>query len=173
VDVLGDQVRDTLWLTAATPVPDRVIASGEFVALLATDTLPAALPAVDGVNVAVKVAVCPGVRISPEDTPEALKPAPETVTLETVIVALPALVSVTFCVPLLATVTLPKLTADELEFSKRVEVVTVSTAALLVAVPALLLTTTVNCAVLSAAVSAGVVYEDEVAPLIAAPFLLH
>lgn len=54
-----------------------------------------------------------------------------------------------------------------------VALVTVSVAALLVALPALLLTATVNFALLSAAVSAGVVYVDEVAPLIAAPFLLH
>ena len=51
--------------------------------------------------------------------------------------------------------------------------VTVSTAALLVALPALLLTATVNFALLSVVVSAGVVYVEEVAPLIAAPFLLH
>jgi hypothetical protein len=54
-----------------------------------------------------------------------------------------------------------------------VALVTVSTAALLVALPALLLTATVNCALLLAAVSAGVVYVEEVAPLIAAPFMLH
>jgi hypothetical protein len=157
VDVLGDQVRDTEWLTAATPVPDSVMESGELVALLATDTLPVALPAAAGVNVAVKVAVCPGVRISPDETPEALKPAPEIVTFEIVIVEFPAFVSVTFCVPLLDTVTLPKLTEEELEFNKRVDVVTVSVAALLVALPALLLTATVNFALLSAVVSAGVV----------------
>lgn len=50
---------------------------------------------------------------------------------------------------------------------------TVSVAGLLVAVPALLLTDTVNAALLSAMVSAGVVYVDEVAPLSVAPFLLH
>jgi hypothetical protein len=54
-----------------------------------------------------------------------------------------------------------------------VALVTVSNAALLVALPALLLATTVNCALLSAVVSAGVVYVDEVAPLIATPFFLH
>jgi hypothetical protein len=96
VDVLGDHVKETEWLTAATPVPDSVIESGELVALLATETLPVAIPAIDGVNVAVKVAVCPGFRISPEDTPEALKPAPETVTFEIVMVEFPAFVSVTF-----------------------------------------------------------------------------
>jgi hypothetical protein len=76
-------------------------------------------------------------------------------------------------VPLLDTFTLPKLTDEVLEFSKRVEAFTVSTAALLVALPALLLTATVNFALLSVVVSAGVVYVAEVAPLIAAPFLLH
>jgi hypothetical protein len=95
VDVLGDQDKDTEAGVTDTPVPDSVIESGEFVALLATVTLPVALPAAEGVNVAVKVAVCPAARISPEETPPAVKPAPETVTLETVMLALPALVSVT------------------------------------------------------------------------------
>jgi len=47
---------------------------------------------------------------------------------------------------------------------------TVRVAALLVALPTLLLTTTVNCAPLSEVVVAGVVKVEEVAPLIAAPF---
>jgi hypothetical protein len=51
--------------------------------------------------------------------------------------------------------------------------VTVSTAALLAALPALLLTATANFALLSAVVAAGVVYVEDVAPLTAAPFLLH
>ncbi len=50
---------------------------------------------------------------------------------------------------------------------------TVRVAALLVMLPALLLTTTVNCAPLSELVVAGVVYEDEVAPLTAVPFFFH
>jgi hypothetical protein len=45
--------------------------------------------------------------------------------------------------------------------------------ALLVALPALLVTTTVNSARLSEAVVGGVVYAEEVAPLIAAPFFCH
>ena len=51
--------------------------------------------------------------------------------------------------------------------------VTVNTAVLLLAFPALLLTAALNCALLSAIVSAGVVYEEEVAPPIAAPFFRH
>ena len=69
--------------------------SGEFVALLATETLPVTLPAPDGANVAVKVAACPGAKISPEEMPAALKPAPETVTFEIVTLEFPAFVSVT------------------------------------------------------------------------------
>ena len=51
--------------------------------------------------------------------------------------------------------------------------VTVRVAALLVTLPVLPLTTTVNCAPLSDDVVAGVVYVEEVAPLIAVPFFFH
>ena len=156
-----------------TPVPESEMESGEFVALLATETLPVTLPAPDGAKVAVKVAVCPGARINPEETPDALKPAPETVTFEIVIPELPAFVSVTVCVLLLDTFTLPKLKEDLLELRRSVEALTVSIAALLVAFPAALLTVTANCALLSAVVAAGVVYVDEVAPPIVEPFFLH
>ena len=74
---------------------------------------------------------------------------------------------------LLDTFTLPKLKEDELELRRSVEAFTVRIAALLVALPAVLLTATVNCALLSAVVSAGVVYVDDIALLIATPFLLH
>jgi hypothetical protein len=131
--------------------------SGELVALLATVTLPVELPAVAGLNVAVTVAVCPGLSMSPLETPVVLNPAPAIVTFEIVIVEVPALVSVTSWLPLLAIFTLPKLKLVELEFSISVAGVTVSVAALLVALPALLLTITVNCAVLFELVSAGVV----------------
>jgi hypothetical protein len=130
--------------------------SGEFVALLATEILPVTFPAAAGAKVAVKVAVCPGVRITPE-APVALKPAPETVTFEIVMLEFPAFVSVTDCVPLFGMVTLPKLKEEELELRSSDEALTVSIAALLAALPAVLLTATVNFALLSAAVSAGVV----------------
>lgn len=51
--------------------------------------------------------------------------------------------------------------------------VTVSTAGLLVMLPALLVTETVNCALLSEVVSAGVVYVEEFTPLIVLPFFFH
>jgi hypothetical protein len=138
-------------------VPESEIESGELVALLATETLPVALPAAAGVKLAVKVAVCPAARMSPEETPVALKPAPETATFEIVMLEFPAFVSVTLLVLLLDTFTLPKLKEDALELRSRDEALTVSTAALLVALPAVLVTATVNCALLSAVVSAGVV----------------
>ena len=150
-------------------MPASEIESGELLALLETVSLPVTLPAAAGVNVALIVVVCPGFRITPE-APEALNPAPETVTFEMVMAALPAFVSVTFCELLAETFTLPKLRADVLEFRIRVEALTVSVAALLVALPALLETVTLNCAF---EVSAGVVYEEDVAPLIATPLLLH
>jgi hypothetical protein len=52
-------------------------------------------------------------------------------------------------------------------------VATLRMPALLVTLPALLVTTTVNSARLSEAVVGGVVYAEEVAPLIAAPFFCH
>jgi hypothetical protein len=45
--------------------------------------------------------------------------------------------------------------------------------ALLVALPALLVTSTVNRARLSEAVVGGVVYDEAVAPLMAVPFFCH
>jgi hypothetical protein len=50
---------------------------------------------------------------------------------------------------------------------------TLRVAALLVALPALLLTTTANSARLSETVVGGVVYVEEVAPLTAVPFFCH
>ena len=50
---------------------------------------------------------------------------------------------------------------------------TVNIAALLVTAPVELFTFTVNCEPLSASVATGVVYVEEVAPLMADPFLLH
>ena len=148
LDVSAVQDNDAEWVTAATPVPESVMLSGEFVALLATEMPPVALPVADGAKVAVNVADCPGFKISPPETPEEVNPAPETVTLVTVIVEFPAFVSVTFCVLLLDTFTLPKPKLVELELSVRVDGLTVSVAALLVALPVPLVTVTVNVALL-------------------------
>ena len=65
-----------------------------------------------------------------------LNPAPATRTCEMVTLEFPAFVSVTFCVPLLDTFTLPKLKALKLELSNKVPAaVTVSEAELLETLP--------------------------------------
>ncbi len=82
---------------------------GELAALLATVTLPLTPVDVAGVNVTFIVAVCPGVRICPVETPLAENPAPEMLTFETDTLEFPALVNVTPKVPLLPIATLVKL----------------------------------------------------------------
>lgn len=68
-ETLGVQVSDTEGGTDCEPVPERVMLFGEFVALLATATVPGSLPAAVGANVTFNVADCPGVRIKPPETP--------------------------------------------------------------------------------------------------------
>src|ERR1700722_13202118 len=106
--------------------------------------LHVALPAAAGSNVALRVAVWPLDRISPE-APVALNPAPVTATFEIVTVEVPVLVSVRFRVLLLDTLTVPKATLVELLFKSEVAALTVKVAALLEVPPALLPITTVNC----------------------------
>jgi hypothetical protein len=43
--------------------------AGEFVALLAIVTLPSKTPAAAGEKIASRVALCPGVKVRPADTP--------------------------------------------------------------------------------------------------------
>jgi hypothetical protein len=74
---LGDTQAGIAEVVGATPFPDKVIIVGEFVALLAAMMLPVTLPAAAGAKVTFNVVVCPGCRVVPEDTPLALKPAPE------------------------------------------------------------------------------------------------
>jgi hypothetical protein len=76
VDVLAFQLNVTECATGATPVPDREIVTGDEAALLVTVTLPVTLPVADGAKVTLSVAVCPGVKICPEETPLAVNPAP-------------------------------------------------------------------------------------------------
>ena len=68
-ETLGVHVSDTDAAVVVLPVPERVILFGEFVALLATATVPGSLPAAVGANVTFNVADCPGVRIKPAETP--------------------------------------------------------------------------------------------------------
>ena len=57
MDALASQVSPTELLLCVTPVPDTVMLAGEFVALLATFTLPFTAPAFVGANWTVNVAV--------------------------------------------------------------------------------------------------------------------
>jgi len=71
-------------------------------------TLPVALPADSGVNVALKVAVCPAVNVTGVVIPLRLSPVPVIPTWEIVTLELPVLVIVPERDCLLPTVTLPK-----------------------------------------------------------------
>ena len=73
-------------------------------------TLSVILPVAEGANVTFRVTTWPGVIISPFEMPEALKPEPGTVTLETVMLTAPEFVKVTLWALLLLTITLPKST---------------------------------------------------------------
>ena len=157
MDVLAVQVSVTECATGWTPVPDREIVAGELVALLATVAVPVGLPVAAGVKVTFSIAVCPGVKICPVETPLAAYPAPEMLTPETVIFEFPALVNVTPRTLLLPRLTLPKFKLVVLALSRNVAAFTVRVAALLVALPTLLVTVTVNNAPLSEADVAGVV----------------
>jgi hypothetical protein len=55
VDVLAVHVSETVGGAVETPVPERLIVAGEFVALLAMLMLPVTAPAVLGANVTVTV----------------------------------------------------------------------------------------------------------------------
>lgn len=96
------------------PAPERAIVAGEFVALLATVTLPEELPVEAGENVASSVADCPGARIKPAETPLSEKLAPETLTFDNVTLEFPAFVRVTLKALLFPTVTFPKLKTEAL-----------------------------------------------------------
>jgi hypothetical protein len=144
VEVLGVQAKSTECETCAAPVPERAIAAGEFEALLATATLPVTAPVAAGANVTFKMTVWPGARMDPLGTPLTLKPAPEMLTVEIVILEVPAFLSVTLCELLLDRVTPLKLKKVVLAFNKAVGALTMRVAALLVRLPALFETATVN-----------------------------
>ena len=96
------------WVTLLA-VPASDILAGEFVALLATEMLPLNVPAEAAVKVALKVPALPGCKVSGKEMPLVPKPVPATVTRDTVTLPVPVFVRVTFSVPLLPTLTFPKL----------------------------------------------------------------
>ncbi len=153
---LGDTQTGNAGGAVCVPTPPRVTLVGELVALLATVALPVTLWATVGVNATISVADWLGVKMVPDVMPLVLNPVPVAVTPEIVTFELPLLVSVVLSEPVLPTFTFPKSKLVGLVLSRYVAAFTVSVAALLLMLPAELLTTTVNCAPLSAVVVAGV-----------------
>ncbi len=113
-DVLAVQDNATECALAWMPVPESEMTAGEFVALLATVTLPVKVPDVDGEKLTCKVAFCPGARVSPVETPLVVYLAPATLTLETVTLEFPEFLSVTPRTPLAPMATFPKLKLEGL-----------------------------------------------------------
>src|SRR5437899_10373990 len=85
---------------------------GELGASLTSETLPDTLPVAVGANCTLKLLDCPGARVRGKVSPLMVKPAPVTVPCAMVKLALPELVKVRFCTPVLPTSTLPKLTLE-------------------------------------------------------------
>ena len=90
------------------PVPLNAIVAGEFVALLTTLILPAALPAVAGAKPTVRVKLCPAARVTAPVKPLTLNPAPLIAACEMVTLPVPLFVNVIVCAALLPTKVLPK-----------------------------------------------------------------
>jgi hypothetical protein len=102
------------------PVPERLTAVGEPVALLATLTLPLTAPPLVGSNVTESATDWPAPSTVPASEPAAVKPFPDKVTLEIVTLALPVLVRVVESEPLLSSSTFPKLRVEGLALSDAV-----------------------------------------------------
>jgi len=111
----------TTEICGCTPVPESEIVAGELLALPTTDTLPNTLPAAVGANPTLSETLCPAARLSGNDKPLTLKPAPVTFSCERLTVLLPEFVRATVCAPLvLPTITFPKLKLFVLVESKYV-----------------------------------------------------
>jgi hypothetical protein len=92
-----------------TPVPLRLTSRGEELDDVATEMDPLFAPDPGGLNCAVKVTDCPGVKVCGVVRPDTLKPAPEALTLLTVPLAVPPLVNWIVWLTGLPTCTFPKL----------------------------------------------------------------
>ena len=107
--MLAFQFRVTECDVPVTPVPERdttiVLEEAELVIV----TLPVTAPALDGANVTVSVAVCPGDSVKPEGNPFTVNPAPEMLTFEIESDEVPVFVTVAVRALLLPIFTLPKL----------------------------------------------------------------
>ncbi len=92
-----------------TPVPLRATVLGEMGALLSSERLPDTLPVAVGANCTLSVLDCPGGRVSGKVNPLMVKLAPVALACAMVRLAVPELVKVRFCRPVLPTSTLPRL----------------------------------------------------------------
>ena len=101
-----------------TPAPLREIIAGELVAVLAMLTLPATLPGDAGAKFTASERLCPAARMADPENPLTLKPAPVATTWETVMLPVPALVSVSACDAELPTRRFPNDMLPTLEESK-------------------------------------------------------
>jgi len=93
------------------PVITRFIAASEAL-LLVNAMFPVALPAAVGANWAVNVELWPAVNMIGVEMPVTVKPGPVVMACDTVIVAEPEFVRVIVALPVLPTLTFPKLTAE-------------------------------------------------------------
>src|ERR1700740_741126 len=91
-----------------TPLPVRAICVGEFVALLATNTLPLTDPVVVGAKFTLNVVLCPAPKLI-AGKPLIPKPAPLMLPPEMLTLVLPVLDNLPVWLLLLPTVTFPKL----------------------------------------------------------------
>ena len=143
---------------AARPVPVRATDVGEDGALLMIETLPDATPTIVGVNAIVMVVFWPAFTLKGSVNPLTLKVDPLAVICVMVSVAVPVFVIVNGRDVRIPTTSFPKLMLFELTCTAGAgAALTVSVAALLVALPAVLLTTTSNVEPLSVVAVAGVV----------------
>src|ERR1700730_14542727 len=94
------------------PVPLRAMVSGEPGALLVIEILPPAAPVDVGEKVALKVELCPALRVVGTYNPMMLKPVPDATTCEIVTLAGAEFVNVIGTDPLPPTRMLPKLTFE-------------------------------------------------------------
>ena len=80
---------------ALAPVPLKARAVGELVALLIREKLPDKLPEAAGAKATLKLTLCPAATVRGKVRPLTENPVPERVSLETVRLAVPELVSLT------------------------------------------------------------------------------
>ena len=110
VEVLAIQPSVTLCVAGWTAVPEREIVEGDPLALLVSVTLPAALPAVVGLKITLKVKLCDAERVTGTAAPVKENPALPLRPIWVIFtLAFPVFVTVTPCVDEVPVVTLPKL----------------------------------------------------------------